>query len=203
MRTSLTRISSIVTLSLSFILFSSAEAAVYRVDISPAGTDHAVGLSALNAVAQPASAATGDVINGGITYDDVTNELNWNFAYGSDFGFVDLVGNFSVAHLHGPAAVQFPLPNTGAGVLLDLGPSHTPGTTSQTGSFFGSSILSDANEVNLLANLIYINIHSSFEGGGEIRGQLVPSVVPLPAAAWLFAVPLMGMLGFNRNRESA
>ena len=177
---------------------SAAQAALYRVDISPPGTDHAVGLGAPNAVAQPSSLASGDVIGDGITYDDVSNELKWSFAYGSDFGFVDLVGDFSVAHLHGPVEVQFPSPNTGAGVLIDLGPSHVAGSSAKTGSFIGSSILSDANEANLLASLMYINIHTSFEGGGEIRGQLVPSVVPLPAAAWLLLAPLAGMFGLRR-----
>ncbi|MEM7469241.1 MAG: hypothetical protein AAF387_20480 [Pseudomonadota bacterium] len=140
--------------TVSFVFFAShAQAALYRIDISPAGTDHATGLAAANAVAQPASGATGDVINAGITYNDVTNELVWDFAHGSDFGFTDLVGDFTTAHIHGPAAIQFPNPNTGAGVLLGLDFSHVAGSSSRTGSFSGNAILNDTTEAHLLSDL--------------------------------------------------
>ena len=147
--------------------------------------DHTLGLSAPNAVGQPASPATGNEIGAGITFDDVTKVLSWDIGYGSDDGFVDLLDNWTNAHIHGPIAVQYPSPNTGAGVRVGL--PHTAGSTTLTGRFTGSTTLSAADEVSLLDNLLYINIHSAFSTGGEIRGQLVP-VVPEPTTAIMFAL---------------
>ena len=157
--------------------------------VNYASGDHAVGLSAINAVGQPASPATGGLILTGIVYDDVTMELTYDIGYGSDFGFVDLAGNFSVAHVHGANAVNFPAANTGAGVQFGL--PHTAGSSGRTGSFVGSQMLTAAQESDLLNNLLYVNVHSGFAGGGEIRGQLVPlSIIPEPGT---FALGLMGV----------
>lgn len=200
MRQSTVRLTmALIALFTALIFGSSAHGALYNVDISPPGFDHAIGLSALNAEGQPASSATGNVIGAGISYDDATNLLSFSFGYGQDFGFNDLQGDFTVAHLHGPVAVQFPAENTGALVLVGLDAFHTAGSSARTGSFSGSVTLTDANETHLLSNLIYINIHSGFAGGGEIRGQLVPSVVPLPAAAWLLLAPLAGIASLRRK----
>lgn len=184
-----------------------AGAALIEIDLSPlAGDalsntnytlgDHTQGLSALNAVGQPASPATGGEIGAGIYYDDVSKLLTWNIGYGSDHGFVDLAGNFSVAHIHGPAAVQYPSANTGAGVVQGL--THTAGSSGLTGSFSGSSTLSAGAESDLLNNLLYINIHSSFATGGELRGQLVP-VIPEPTSLALISVA--GVLGWAMRRR--
>lgn len=194
-------------LILALVLPMSAGATLIPIDISPAAGaalnpvnyvngDHTLGLSAPNAVGQPASSATGNEIGGGIFFDDVTKILTYDLGYGSDFGFVDLVGTYSVAHIHGPAAVQFPAPNVGAGVVAAL--SHTPGSGASTGSFSGSVILTPTQEADLFNNLHYINIHSSFAGGGEIRGQLVP-VIPEPATLALFLVGLAGLLRQRRR----
>ena len=48
------------------------------------------------------------------------------------------------------------------------------------------------------SGLWYVNLHSDAFNGGEIRGQI--SVVPVPAAAWLF-VSGLGMLGWMRRRQ--
>ena len=50
--------------------------------------------------------------------------------------------------------------------------------------------------------LSYFNIHTTINGGGEIRGQLAP--VPLPAALPLFATGLgvLGVLGWRRKRKA-
>ncbi len=182
-------------------------AAVFQIDISPISgalnlgsttytQDHAIGLTALNAVGQPASPATGNELGLGITYDDLTNILAYDFGYGSAFGFVDLAGSYSVAHFHGPVSVQFPAPNTGAGTLgLGLAANHSP-SGSVSGRFTGTATLSAAQETMLFDNEIYINIHSSFAGGGEIRGQLIP--VPEPASLLFCAVG--GLMLFRRRR---
>ncbi len=184
------------TVAMSLVIVASASAAIVAVDISPPPGlalnsanyplgDHTLGLSAPNAVGQPASPATGNEIGAGITFDDVTKVLSWDIGYGSDHGFVDLLDNWTNSHIHGPIAVQFPSPNTGMGVLIPL--PHTPGSTTLTGRFTGSAVISATNEGYLLDNLLYVNIHSAFAGGGEIRGQLVP-VVPEPTTALLFAL---------------
>ena len=194
-----------VVVALAWLVAGSCYATLIPIDLSPtpglalnsanyALGDHTLGLSAPNAVAQPASPATGDEIGAGIIYDDVSMRLSYEFAYGSDFGFVDMVGAFTVAHIHGPVAVQFPAVNTGAGVVVGL--THTPGTTANTGSFVGSVVLTPTQEADLLNNLLYINVHSSFATGGEIRGQLVP-VVPEPGTLGLLAI---GILTLARRR---
>jgi hypothetical protein len=99
-----------------------------------------------------------------ITYDDVTNQLNWTIYYEA------LTGTTTDAHFHGPAgpgvpaAVQIPIP-------------HTNGVTSDT--LVGSAVLTATQETQLLSGLWYINIHSTFRPGGEIRGQVVPEPTTL------------------------
>jgi len=199
---------SVVAMSLVFV--GSASAAIVAVDLSPSpglalnsanylSGDHALGIAATNAVGQPASLATGNEIGLGITFDDVTKVLSWNIGYGSDHGFVDLLGNLTVAHIHGPNAVAFPSPNTGASVLFPL--THTPGSSTKTGSFTGSIMLSPSDETSLLNNLLYINIHSSFATGGEIRGQFVP--VPEPTTAFLFVTGSIVLIGGTWRRRQA
>ena len=178
-----------------------AQAAQYLIDLSPpvgdalnptnyAVGDHATGLSALNAVGQPASLATGGETGGGIIFDDVTGELTINIGYGSDFGFIDLSGDYTTAHVHGPVAAQFPAPNTGAGVSFGL--THVAGSSARTGFIGGTFNLTPTQQAQLFANQLYVNVHSSFAGGGEIRGQLVP--VALLASAPINHWPLDGDL---------
>ena len=194
---------------LALCVSSPSHAATFAIDISPAGGtalnfgsttyagDHAIGLSALNAVGQPASPATGNEVGAGILYDDVTNTLTFDFAYGSAFGFTDLAGPYTTTHLHGAVPVQFPAPNTGAGVVVDLDGFHIP-SGALSGRFAGSVVLTVAQEIDLFDNEIYVNIHSGFAGGGEIRGQLVPVGIPEPSAAMLMLVALGATLRRRR-----
>ena len=197
------------TVAIYMMVVGSASAVVLQVDLSPAPGlalnstnyalgDHTLGISALNAVGQPASSATGDEIGSGITFDTVTKLLSFDIGYGSDHGLIDLLGNFSAAHIHGPVAVQFPSPNIGAPILIGL--PHTVGSSTQTGKFTGSTALIAADETSLLNNLLYVNIHSSFAAGGEIRGQLVP-VVPEPSTIILAAIGLVGLAAFGWRRR--
>lgn len=166
-----------------------AAAAVFEVDLSPAAgalnlgfttytTDHAVGMAAVNETAQPASGATGNEAGSGISYDDVTNVLSFDIAYGSAFGFVDLGSNFVDVHFHAPGAVNFPAINTSTGIIHFLGGFHTPSGT-LSGRITGSVVLTAGQETDLFDNEIYINVHSVTNGAGEIRGQLIP--VPAPS----------------------
>ena len=195
---------------LAFLAFAATpgQGAVFAIDLSPVGGsalnlgsttytgDHAIGLAAPNETAQPASPATGNEIGAGITYDDVTNILSFDVAYGSAFGFVDLGSAFSDAHFHAPGPVNFPAVNTSAPIIHPLGGFHTPSGT-LSGRITGTVVLTAGQETDLFDNEIYLNIHSTGFPGGEIRGQLIP--VPEPSAALLFLVS-GGLLVFRRRR---
>jgi hypothetical protein len=190
---------------------ASAEAAVFQIDISPTGgalnltnyaanRDHVAGIGAPNESSQPASQATGNELGSGISYDDVTNALTFDFGYGAAFGFVDLAGNWSDIHFHSDSDSRsnFPAINGDGPVIISLVPFHTASGT-RSGRVQGSVNLSAAQETALLNNLIYINIHSAFAAGGEIRGQLVP--VPEPATLTLACVAALGLLlSIRRSR---
>jgi hypothetical protein len=95
-----------------------------------------------------------------LQFDTVSKVLSWTIT------FSDLIGTINNAHFHGPAPV-----GVGAGVRIGI--PFTPGVTADT--LVGSSApLSALFESELLGQLWYINIHSTFDGAGEIRGQVVP-----------------------------
>lgn len=120
---------------------------------------------------------------GTMTLDTDTGEFLWFIAW------QDLTGTVSNAHFHGPAA-----PGTNGGVQVGIDFSSNPTE--------GSASLSDQQISDLLAGLWYVNIHSTFAPGGEIRGQvLAVRPVPLPAAIWLFGAALLG-LGSYRIRPA-
>jgi glucose/arabinose dehydrogenase/plastocyanin len=73
----------------------------------------------------------------------------------------------TAAHIHGPANPANP-----AGVLRDLGPINSGGF-GQSGSFSGTVSLEAGHLAALLDELTYLNIHTSNNPGGEIRGQIV------------------------------
>ncbi len=126
------------------------------------------------------------------TYDDVSNILLWS---GS---FSDLIGTTSDAHFHGPAAV-----GVSAGVQVHItasggGDTFPIGVTS--GVFSGTATLTATQETQLLGGLWYINIHSSFRPGGEIRGQVSAVLAPEPSAFGLLALGLLGLARAGRRR---
>ncbi len=100
---------------------------------------------------------TGTVVG---TYNDVTKQLSVTIT------FSGLVGTTTAGHYHGPAA-----PGISAGVAIGF--TNIPlGVTS--GSFSPSHTLTAAQETQLLSGLWYVNIHTNFRPGGEIRGQMYP-----------------------------
>ena len=147
-----------------------AQAAIIEFDISPAGTDDAVGLSPANEVlAVVNSVGAGNEISGGISFDTTTSRLTFAMGYGSSAGFANLTGPATALHIHGPAAAGASAPP-----LVDLASAHFPAANPANGGLiFGSVVYSQADATSLLAGLNYVNIHTTANGGGEIRGQLI------------------------------
>ena len=74
-------------------------------------------------------------------------------------------------HIHGPATSA-----DSTNVLVNLVPSHV-GAFGTNGAIAGSVVLTDAQRAALLEGRTYVNIHSEAHPTGEIRGQIVPSVM--------------------------
>lgn len=137
-----------------------------------------------------------------VTYDDVLHTLR------VQFNFSGLIGMTTAAHIHvrpsfmptGGVATQvpsfggFPLGVTSGSYdqLFDLtlASSWNPAFITNNGGTTGGA--ESALFAALQDDRAYLNIHSSFRLGGEIRGNL--AAVPEPAA---WATMLLGFLGLG------
>ncbi|MFK8031126.1 MAG: CHRD domain-containing protein [Gammaproteobacteria bacterium] len=116
-----------------------------------------------------------------MTLDSDTGLFSWFVAW------ENLVGDVTVAHFHGPAT-----PDQNGGVQVVIDPSSNPTS--------GSMVLTADQIDDLLQGLWYINIHSTENPGGEIRGQVLAlTPVPLPGAVWLFSGALIGLARIVRK----
>jgi len=131
----------------------------------------------------PVPVATTGTGTGMATLNDVSGAMSVS---GS---FANLIGTSNNAHIHCCAP-----PGTPAGVLFGL--TFDFGVTS--GNFSGNAVLSAANVQNVLNGLTYINIHSTFRPGGEIRGQLL-NPIPEPATCVMLATGVSGFLLLRRR----
>jgi hypothetical protein len=162
----------------SFVLLLAAsltsQASLIHFELSPPGTDVAVGLSPSNQVpAVTNSTGSGDTVSGGIVFNTDSNTLQFAIGYGSADGFTDLTGPPVGMHIHGPAPA-----GQNAGILIDLGPYNFPAPNPTNGGVIIGQLVVPSDLVsNLLAGLNYINIHTALNPNGEIRGQLIVAVV--------------------------
>ena len=128
-------------------------------------------------------------ILGGISYDTVSNLLTVDIGWGSANGFTDLSGNAIAGHIHGPTANPAPTGfSENAGVLIGIDGLAGWNPSASAGGFNGTVSFTEAQEAFLLADRLYINIHTAANSGGEIRGHLV--AVPEPGSAALLGLGL-------------
>ena len=148
----------------------STQAAVVNFQISPAGSDSAVGLSSTNEVpAVTSSTGSGGTFSAGILLDTDTAKLTLAVAYGSAGGFTDLTGPATGWRIHGPAPA-----GQNAPAVIDLAPYVFLSATPEKGGLIVGEIAFPAATVpDLLAGRYYLNIETEKNTSGEIRGQLI------------------------------
>jgi hypothetical protein len=84
-----------------------------------------------------------------------------------DVVFSGLSAAATAAHIHGPASST----TTANPIVPFTAPSST------AGSIIGTATLTTTQVANLLAGQTYVNIHTSANPSGEIRGQITPAVL--------------------------
>jgi hypothetical protein len=107
---------------------------------------------------KPATTSTG---TGVANLSVAGNTLNYMVTYGG------LSGNASAAHIHGVGDSQ----STSLPVIL---PFTNP--SGKSGYISGTVAMTDQQKTDVLAGRTYVNVHSSANPGGEIRGQAMRTV---------------------------
>jgi CHRD domain/PEP-CTERM motif len=144
-----------------------------------------------------------------VTIDDVLNTMRLQIT------FSGLTGNTTASHIHccaafgtsagvattTPTFAGFPLGVTSGSydntLDLTLASSYNPAFVTANGGTVASA--RTALITGIVAGRSYLNIHTSFAPGGEIRGQLL-SAVP-EAATWTMMVAGFGIMGVAMRRR--
>lgn len=108
------------------------------------------------------------VFNG--AYDEATNRMTFAVTWNA------LTGAVTGMHFHGPGAV---------GVPADIEIPLSGFDAADTGIFADSVTLNATQETDLLADLWYINLHTSLNPSGEVRGQ-IDNAVTVPVELSVF-----------------
>jgi hypothetical protein len=107
--------------------------------------------------------------------------------------YQDLLVASTAAHVHGPASSS-----ENAGVFIPL--AHSADTS---GSLSGAQVLTSEQAGWLLSGLAYVNVHTSRNPGGEIRGQFTPKSVPDAGHSALLLLGALGSLVAVRRWKAA
>lgn len=117
------------------------------------------------------------------SYDDSTMLLDYNISW------MDLTTPVTNMHFH-VGAVGVP-----GGVDLGI---PSPWVSPE----IGTGVLLDANQQgNLLDGNWYVNVHTEMFGGGEIRGQVIVTLIPEPATSCMAAVAFLSMVSLVRRKR--
>lgn len=141
-----------VTILLGFVLLAGTLAYNTR----PAYADHITCEAFLDGSQEVPSVDTAGDGFASMTFDEASNEISW------DIEFSGLSGPATGAHFHGPAAE-----GVNADVQVSIG--DVSGLSSP---MEGSAVFTDDQASDLLDGMMYINIHTAANPGGEIRGQV-------------------------------
>jgi len=134
------------------VLLAAALSAAFVSAASAATVTYSAKLSGAKEVPKNASTGTG-TFNG--TFDTTTKVLNYTLT------FSGLSGPATAAHIHGPAKK-----GENAGVVAPLGDK------SPTSPITGSVTLTDDQAKALRSTMLYVNVHTAANPGGEIRGPI-------------------------------
>jgi hypothetical protein len=117
----------------------------------------------LNGASEPTPVTTPGIGRGTMSLEG--NKLSFDIKYS---GLTTTANN---AHIHGYGTTS-----ESVGVQINLQPFNG-GAFGTSGRIAGSVDLSAEQRTRLLAGDTYVNIHTTANGGGEIRGQITPSIL--------------------------
>ena len=120
--------------------------------VAPAGAETIVMKADLKSATEVPAGTTTGTGSVSVSFDTATKTLTWTGTYAG------LTGPATAAHFHGPAE-----PGKNAGVMV-------PSTAALP--MQGSAVLTDAQAQALTGGMMYFNIHTAANPGGEIRGQV-------------------------------
>ncbi len=118
----------------------------------------------MSAAEQAATTISDGIGRADFSLDRATMSLSWVVT------FKNTTSPATAAHIHGPQRV-----GTNAGVQVDLAPNGMGQPLK------GSQVLTDAQLEYLLSGRMYVNVHTTKNPTGELRGQIqrVPPPTPL------------------------